>query len=511
MELFPRKNYNYNPNSAGNEIINEIFGRRFIIDQSMYEYLIEFLLIFISPKTSDYMNGSFNFHLLDTEELEYYVQPHMGFRRFVFFDSSKSDGTVDQDKEAYNKIRELLKNSASEFDNPTDIVDAIQDLFKGYAVIVKKRNWCAKQILPICPELIFCDAMPNTKIRMKKFETTEWNESNLNPGIDKFFSFDKRNFLGRGGEIYYLHILQGLQGRPREKERLETLLKYILVEPCKKISQLANVIDKIWTNSNHFNLSDRFSKLKIEFIPKDAYKSVENYTIDELLNFLECSIQPVYRIELLARGVMFQIIRMLINATYHFLGQETKKIIIDMKSNNNVKKVAIMGYKSIQNDFMIALNKSANHQFPDSKKNGDGELVNKLNEAKKNSIDILRARGKEIQCIIPPTGGNERFTLSEVVTRFLVLALIKPGQKMTLDMFLNKLYEHFGLVIGPVEYSRYAKENPELDESLASSFIDNSNAFQEFLKNSGFLRELSDATSIVENPYAQINYGGELK
>lgn len=182
-----------------------------------------------------------------------------------------------------------------------------------------------------------------------------------------------------------------------------------------------------------------------------------------------------------------------------------------MKSNNNVKKVAIMGYKSIQNDFMIALNKSANHQFPDSIKNDDGELVNKLNEAKKNSIDILRVRGKEIQCIIPPTGGNERFTLSEDVTRFLVLALIKPGQKMTLDMFLNKLYEHFGLVIGPVEYSRYAKENPELDESLASSFIDNSNAFQEFLKNSGFLRELSDATSIVENPYAQINYGGELK
>jgi hypothetical protein len=42
------------------------------------------------------------------------------------------------------------------------------------------------------------------------------------------------------------------------------------------------------------------------------------------------------------------------------------------------------------------------------------------------------------------------------------------------------------------------------DSALANSFIDNVNAFQDFLKATGFLRELSDATSIVVNPYEEL-------
>ena len=96
-------------------------------------------------------------------------------------------------------------------------------------------------------------------------------------------------------------------------------------------------------------------------------------------------------------------------------------------------------------------------------------------------------------------------TLSEDCVRFLVLALIKPREKMTYDMFLHKLYESYRIVIGPMEYQRiYKSEN---DVSLTSPFIENSNAFQSFLKATGFLRELSDATSIVENPYESVKLG----
>ena len=46
-----------------------------------------------------------------------------------------------------------------------------------------------------------------------------------------------------------------------------------------------------------------------------------------------------------------------------------------------------------------------------------------------------------------------------------------------------------------------------IDIALANSFNDNVIAFQEFLKATGFLRELSDATSIVMNPYEEIKEG----
>ena len=55
----------YYPHEAKDEkkinLSTRIFGNRFKIDQSVYEYLIEFLLIFISPKSSDYENGKMKF------------------------------------------------------------------------------------------------------------------------------------------------------------------------------------------------------------------------------------------------------------------------------------------------------------------------------------------------------------------------------------------------------------------------------------------------------------------
>ncbi len=101
-------------------------------------------------------------------------------------------------------------------------------------------------------------------------------------------------------------------------------------------------------------------------------------------------------------------------------------------------------------------------------------------------------------------GPFERFSLSEDVIRFLVLALIAPQEKMTLSMFLEKLYEHYNIVIGPAEYKKMVGESIEINESLANSFAENVIAFQAFLKATGFLRELSDATSIVVNPYSNV-------
>lgn len=109
-------------------------------------------------------------------------------------------------------------------------------------------------------------------------------------------------------------------------------------------------------------------------------------------------------------------------------------------------------------------------------------------------------KGKELQCIIPVSGPFERFSLSEDVIRFLVFSLVILGEKMTLKMFLEKLYRNYRIVIGPEEY-RQSFENTNTDSFLANSFSENVVAFQGFLRSTGFLKELSDATSIVVNPY----------
>lgn len=133
----------------------------------------------------------------------------------------------------------------------------------------------------------------------------------------------------------------------------------------------------------------------------------------------------------------------------------------------------------------------------------DDERMKKVREARINSLDIFKSKGKELQCIIPISGPFERFTLSEDTIRFLVLSLIQPGDKMTLKMFLEKLYQNYRIVIGPEEY-RKSMQDSSMDSSLANSFSENVVAFQQFLRSTGFLKELSDATSIVINPYEPI-------
>lgn len=147
---------------------------------------------------------------------------------------------------------------------------------------------------------------------------------------------------------------------------------------------------------------------------------------------------------------------------------------------------------------MTAINKMANETSV-----GADQRMKKVREARINSLDIFKNKGKELQCIIPISGPFERFTLSEDIIRFLVLSLVKPGDKMTLNMFLEKLYTNYRIVIGPEEYKKSLK-NSSMGSSLVNSFSENVLAFQCFLRDTGFLRELSDATSIVVNPYEPI-------
>lgn len=177
-------------------------------------------------------------------------------------------------------------------------------------------------------------------------------------------------------------------------------------------------------------------------------------------------------------------------------------------STNIVKKIAADNFRKIEDGFMTALNKSAREiEENDKIKTSEKDYMTKLNKAKKSSLDIFRAKGKELQCIIPTNGQLERFSLSEDIIRFLVLSLVPSEKKMTLNMFLNKLYSHYRIVIGPEEYRRSIENGYSLETSLSNSFTENVNAFQGFLKATGFLRELSDATSIVVNPYSNILEG----
>ena len=485
-----------------------ILGRRFHSDQTLYEYLIEFLCIFCATKQKG-EEGAMHFHNVEDYQngtpLCYGFEPRMALRRFIFYDKYNKKMAAPVDGEAYDELLELLKSKMSDIGESerNTLIEDMQDLLQGFTVVTRNRAWCAKNVMPICKEMVFCEAMP--KFSQRKGINFHDDDEKTRIDIDKLFDFDKHNFLARGGELYYMHLLQAMENQQEKRKILEKELNYMLTIPGKQISKIANFIQNTW--EDHENVPKKVfrgvSNSYLYPIPSERYQEAGKHSLDELICFLSNSIDPIKRIELLAQGMMFQVMRMMSDGIYDYLGQPAAPWIVDMKGDptNNVKSIAASEFKTIENAFMTALNREEDRLF----EKDDTNKVKDLMKSRKETLYVFRAKGKELDCIIPMQGGNERFTLSEEVTTFLILSLIKPGDRMTLDMFLQKLYENYHIVIGPEEYKKAVKDDAQHSKSLSHSFVSNVEAFRLFLRNIGFLRELSDSTSLVVNPYTSLD------
>lgn len=495
-------------NGSDNMAIH-LFGNRIFSDQSLYEYLIEFLLVFISPKDADKKADAMAFHSNIDSELEYYVKPRMGLKRFIFYNRSKKDIKIPIDEKSYNDIVKLMQKKNEdrgiEPQKAESTIEAIQDLLYGYAAVLKNRSWTAQSLLPIAPELIFCEAMLNKKTRIALSQNP--NASDLD--IEMSFDYSRHNFMARGGEVFYLHILQALMdSTPEEKEKLERLLKHLITANGKDFSNLANWINDSWLKNQNIENENLWVKKPMGFIPATGYINCGKNAIIELTNFLSNDMHPITRIELLSKGVVLQVMRMMCVRTHEYLDVNAAPWIVDLrskKSGNTVMKISAGSYRMIEELFVNAVNKITSEYLEinagQCKLNSPYEY---LTQAKTHTLNMFKRLGKEMQCIIPLRGGQERFSLSEDLVKFIVLSIVKPTQKMTFDMFLDEVYNHYNIVIGAKQYKKCVN-GVKLDAEQANAFASNEKEFQDFLKNTGFLRDLSDATSIVVNPYSEVS------
>ncbi len=479
------------------------FGLRIFDSQTVPEYLLEFLLIFMSRKyinKQNYASGEFPESPNITEKIErlqYYPIPRVGLKRFIFFDRSKQENRFNIDKLAYEVLLDNLKEKIEILDpcplKKEDVLNIIQDLFYGFNAVIKNRSWFAQALLPICPEVIFCESI-GAKLTRKPFkDVTNYKE------VERGFDFTKHDFMARGGEVYFLHIMRGLLEKPELKERLTDGLSK-LVSQFSEFSLLANWIHDIWLKFFDCSNEDVIEK-RCGWIP-DGYSRRAGLSCIELLNLLESKIPPLKKIEILSNGIVFQILRMMCEQASNLSDNSNIPTwIIDIERDNQaIRKRSMESLKEAEEYFMQALYESL-----ENKKDLDiKEKQEKLNKASQQGHKLFRKLSKEIGLIIPPRGGYMRFSLNEDLVKFLVLAIIQPGKKVQLSTFLTKLWEHYGIIIGVDEFIKYSNKKASPEDSVY--FDINKSAFQSMLKKCGFLRDLSDATSIVENPF-----GGDIK
>lgn len=479
-----------------------LFGHRIQPSQTKYEYLIEFLQVAIAEKQggakdnpSFSTNEMFPIEYAPDGNFRYLPKLGIGLKRFIFLPKSKIDGKAKVDEDAY---RQLVKELESHMSGGNAIkkknsITIIQNLLCGFSAVNQSRSWFDQNVLPICPEVILPEGMGLKKWRQ------DMTFAHDNPDVDGKFDYHRYTYMCRGGEVYYLHLMNALVENPGYKEEIETRLRDMITS-FPQFSYLCNFVKGTWAEYYTANQDVPVVTKELGAIPL-KFSQRNRQTLEELSNFLSSKAHPFEKMEALANGIILQIMRMM----YLAAATETESNcwVIDVNcagfENIEAKKCAISSFKHNEEIISTYLYQGLTDYRDLLSTKKDDQLL--IKDAANDSYRLFRKLGKMIGVIIPISGKGMRFTLSEDIIKFLVLAIIPPKQMITLNTFVESLYEHFGMVIGPEQY-REEMIKGSVSEVGDFSFLEaNLDAFAQKLKDCGFLRDLSDATSIVENPY----------
>ena len=484
-----------------------LFGHRIQPSQTKYEYLIEFFQVAIADKAKEKggqvfsSNSIFPIEEAPDGSFVYMPKVRIGLKRFIFFPRSKIDGKAKVDDDAYRacvKVIEDHMSGGSSIEKQNSIT-VIQNLLRGFSAVNQSRSWFDQNVLPICPEVVLPEGMGVKSWRQKLSFSTAVDNTDL----DGKFDYHKYTYMCRGGEVYFLHLMNALTQQPEKKAMLEYRLKK-LITSFPQFSSLCNFVQGSWESyypSARALNTDQPEVKELGAIPQ-TFEKRNRYTLSELENFLNSKAHPFEKMEMLANGMILQIMRMMYLAAS--TEGESNCWVVDVNcsgfENPEVKKLAISAFK--HNEEVIST-----YLYWGFEKYKD--LLSETNEQKiikdaaNDSYRLFRKLGKMIGVVIPNTGKGMRFSISEDIIKFLVLSIIPPKHMLTLDTFINELYEHFGMIIGPEQY-KVEMVRGSVAEVGDFSFLEaNVDAFAQKLKDCGFLRDLSDATSIVENPYEE--------
>lgn len=480
-----------------------LFGHRIQASQTKYEYLIEFLQVAISPKALEYNNKRFNeMFPVDGEKcdhrMKYFPVSRIGLKRFVFFPKSKLDGKAKVDKDAYNACLKAIEQKMTG-GNPTQYKNAIaimQNLLNGFSAVNQNRSWFDQNMLPVCPEVILPEGMGIKSWRQKL------DFQQCDPDIDSKFDFKKYTYMCRGGEIYYLHLLNAINENPEYQEVIEIRLKQMITS-FPQFSCLCNFIQNTWEDFMAVppDIDEKALYKDLGAIP-ESFSVRNKHTLEELDNFLNSKCHPFEKMEIFSNGLILQMLRMMYLAASTESNRNCWLIDVNCKGyeNQEMKKAAINAFKRNEETIITYLY-SGMAEMGSMLMNDPAEEPKLIKAAADDSYRLFRKLGKSLGIIIPNTGAGMRFTISEDIIKFLVLSIIPPKHMITLDKFIELLYEHYGMVIAPTQYKMEMTSGTLSTVTDLSFMEENKSGFAQKLKECGFLRDLSDATSIVENPY----------
>ena len=135
-------------------------------------------------------------------------------------------------------------------------------------------------------------------------------------------------------------------------------------------------------------------------------------------------------------------------------------------------------------------------------------LTDFIEERDNHLNDLLSYYARRIGLSNGATARTPCYTLSDDLLRHLVLATLDKNEPfLMLREFLERVYERYHLVIGPIEGRLYYQERSSKSAEYTDEieFTKNHRALRAKLERLGLLIPLSDSCDYIKNPYATGN------
>lgn len=518
-ERFPS---NYEDDDQKNPAIN-LYGRRFYTGQPHLEYLAEFLLVFASAKSS-YKQDQFRFavHSSPESKATYYPKDRVALKLFAFFSTSKLATRHPIHRSVYQDILEKIKFNTSGNISDTeknDILRLLQSLFSGFVGISKNRTWVTCSFLPAASDLLAREITWNHPKALNNSNIKDWDDSR------SFFDRSTHNFYGRGGELLFLQLanlfsqetLPLAHNQSKEyahlahisktdlRDSIEKNLKYVLTDSISKINKIVRFIEKSLSEYT-FNPEDKETRLG--WVPACTLPESQLFAY-EINNICQSNTDSLEKINLLQILCIMQVLRSLcfqavridesVTITKGFIGNyawltsnpEAKSGDPSRKlSERSVSLIESMLYRVMRSEKLSKYYKNRNQEkIQKAIKNGD-----------EHCFKHFRKSSKEIGIVIPRTGAGARFVLPPHLLRFLVAALLAPGERIRLTKFYERVFAHYGIALGDIQIATAMAWNGNHTDRHNYAVATDTTWIEETLQQGGLLVELSDAVSIVHNP-----------
>jgi len=527
----------------------QLFGRRFFSEQTIPEFLIEFLLVATSPKRIKHdgdkiaMDADTCFPKLETlmewpdeAPLEYAPKSRLNLKLFALLGASKLETRHHIHREHY---KDLLKKFEESIElsggmNRHDVLKTMENLFLGFQRVGGQRTWCAQSFLPICPQLIAGETLWNST---KDDEADNWYELVGKGNFRRFFSSNQHRFLARGGEALYLQICNALR-TPKDKmkawldvldckkegtkevvseklrEALSDGIGEALKEDCPSALGLLAVFIDQGVDKETQKGTDRDSEgqpryTKCGWCPEETWKEGYLFAVD-LLRICEAGLDPVERLTLMETACAVQVLRTVCAQSARYdegdktggagpLGYvwavsdpEGRNPVLKRISQRSVNTTLLMIQRALRCEEILEnvaeQKKTAKTSWKDPYKEADTRYGHKL----------FQTFAKRLGFMVPRRGPGARFVLTDHLLRYLVLTIVRPGERMTYDSFLDQVFLRCGMALEGRHLTRACEWSGSHPPAALNGDADQ--WVMDMLEGAGVLVRLSDSCSMVENP-----------